>query len=179
LPVPKISISFNQLLNMTIISLKDFILTGNFGQISLGMTKREVIEYLGEPSETIDFGAGVSELFYNGFEFFYWTDNEKIFGIQNDSIEQLFTKNTKYILNKNTNVDTSFFSFSKTLTYKNLTEYLIKENITFDRVNKGEYDEIKFLSGVTFDFENSEHMENIDFDRNNLRLNGIRFHKIE
>lgn len=164
---------------MTTISLKDFILTGKFGQISLGMTKSEVVEYLGKPSETADFSSGASGLFYNGFEFFYWTDNEKIFGIQNDNLEQLLTKNTNYKLNKHTIVDTSFFSFSKTLTYRNITEYLTKENITFETVNRGEYDEIKFLSGVTFDFENAEPKQDVFFDRSHLKLNGIRFQQID
>ena len=159
---------------MTIISLKDFILTGFFGQISLGMAKSEVIEYLGYPNETADFGAGTSGLFYNGFELFFWTDNEKIFAIQNDNLYELLTKKTKYKLNDKIAVDTSFLQFGQTLTYKNLIEYLMKENIKFDTVDKGEYDEIKFLSGVTFDFENEEPTQQ-KFDRNNLKLNGIRY----
>ncbi len=159
---------------MTTILLKEFILTGNFGQISLGMTKSEVIAYLGHPNETANFGAGTGGLFYNGFELFFWTGNEEIYAIQNDNLDELLTKKTKYKLNDNVIVDTSFLQIGQTLTYKNLTAYLTKENIKFDIVNKGTYDQIKFLSGVTFDFENEEPAQQ-KLDRSNLKLNGIRF----
>ena len=139
---------------MTTISLKDFILTGNFGRISLGMTKSEVIDYLGNPNETADFGAGASGLFYNGFGFFYWTENSKIFAIQNDNLERLLTEKSEYKLNETVIVDTSFLQFGQILTHKNVIDYLKKENIKFDTLYRGAYDVIKFLSGVTFDFEN-------------------------
>jgi hypothetical protein len=159
---------------MTTISLKDFILTGNFGLVSLGMSKNEVIEYLGQPNETADFETGASGLFYNGFEFFYWTDNDKIFSIQNDNLDQLLTKEAEYKLNDTIIVDTSFLLFRQTLTYKNLTEYLKKQNIIFDTVDKGEYHIIKFLSGVIFDFENEE-LPKAKHGISNLKLNGIRY----
>lgn len=163
---------------MITISLINFILTGNFGRISLGMTKNEVIEYLGNPNEVADFGTGASSLFYNGFEFFYWTDKEKIFAIQNDNLEILFTDKSKYKLNDNIIIDTSFFFFGQSLTYKHLTEYLKQESIKFDIIDRGEYDVIKFLSGVTFDFENKKLAQD-KYDKGSLKLNGIRYEQID
>lgn len=163
---------------METISLIDFILTGKFGRVSLGMTKKEVIEYLGTPSEDTDFGIGASGLFYNGFEFFYWTDNKELFTIQNDNIETLFANQSNYEFSDKIIVDNSFFFIGQLLTYKNITAYLRKQNIHFNSVDKGKYDEIQFLSGVTFDFENEELMPH-QYDRGDLKLNGIRYEKID
>ena len=158
---------------MTIISLKNFILTGNFGPIALGTEKRQVYEFLGQPNEIVDFGAGMSGLFYNGFEFFYWTENEKIFAIQNDNLNQLLTRKAKYKITKDIIIDTSFLQFGQVLSYENLTQYLSKEKIIFKVISKLEFDIIKFNSGVTFDFENDEANNNQN-DRQHLKLNGIR-----
>jgi hypothetical protein len=61
---------------MITISLKDFVLNGNFGPVKIGMTRDEVVNLLGEPEREGDFGSGYGGLIYAWYEFFY--DKEKI-----------------------------------------------------------------------------------------------------
>ena len=154
-----------------IISLKEFLLTGKFGAISKGMTKDEIIAYLGKPVEERDFGSGISCLFYNGFEFQYWTKDGELYSIQNDSIGNLFEDFGPYPINENTKVDISFLCFGKPLSFGNLKQYLTEEKIMFQIVDKDEYDEIVLESGVTFDFKNHD----VNQHNDELLLNGIRY----
>ena len=163
---------------MTIISLKDFILTGQFGQIKMGDSKDTIIKYLGKPNNDCDFGTGLSGLNYLGFEFFYWTESQKLSVIQTDSLDFLFnnaSNSTIFKLNKKVGIDFSIFSNAQNLTFKRLTEYLKKENFKFTENEKTEhfYTELRFESGVTLDFENWQ--DNLKLDRNDLKLNGIRY----
>lgn len=66
---------------MTIIYLKDFVLTGQFGPVKLGMSKEEMIQVLGQPDDDIDYDTGSCGLYYGWYEFFYFKDSEKINGI--------------------------------------------------------------------------------------------------
>ena len=163
---------------MTIISLKDFILTGQFGQITLGDSKDKIIKYLGKPNNDCDFGTGLSGLNYLGFEFFYWTESQNLQTIQNDSLGFLFnnaSNSTIFKLNKKVGIDFSIFSNAQNLTFKSLTEHLKKERFKFTENESAEhfYAELSFESGVIFDFENWQ--DDSKSDRNDLKLNGIRY----
>ena len=115
---------------MTTISLKDFLLTGNFGPVPFRTTKAEIISLLGKPGEDRDFGSGISYLFYNGFEFLYWTEDGELYAIQNDSIGNLFEDSELYPLNETTQVDLSFLCFGKSLSFGNIKTHLTQHGIS-------------------------------------------------
>lgn len=153
------------------ISIKDLILTGNFGPVSIGMAKNEIVDYLGQPDEQRDFSSGSGVLFYNGFEIFYTTDDGQSYAIQNDNLYYLFEETRPYEINQKVSVDTSFLHFGQPLTFGNLKVYLAAQQIAFEIVHKEAYDEIVFASGVTFDFENRGNKSD------GSALNGIRYFK--
>jgi hypothetical protein len=159
---------------MTTISLKDFILHGKFGDVTIGMTKNEVVKILGKPrQEQGDFLVDFGMAYYNGFEIFYW--DGKIHGIQNDHLDSLFVHSSIKTrrLSKKAKINVSLLLFGKAVTYKNTIEHLNQENIKFD-IHKNQRDgyyELKFESGVKFDFKNWID-EN---DYNDLLINGIRY----
>ncbi|MFT3793105.1 hypothetical protein [Flavobacterium sp.] len=153
------------------IDLKDFLLTGNFGPVVIGMTKDDVIHWLGDPGQVHDFKSGSAVLFYNGFELFYSTDDDQLYAIQNDNLYYLFEENAPYPINEKVSVDTSFLHFGKPLTLGNLKDYLAQQQIDFEIVHKDEYDEIVLESGVKFDFENRGSKPDA------CLLNGIRYFK--
>lgn len=164
---------------MEIISLKDFILTGHFGPIYIGMPMEELKEYLGEPSDHFDSGSGSAVMFYNGFEFYYYTDSNMLYAIQNDNIRHEGPERKSahlYYVNNTILVDTWFLEFGKPVTYKKVLERLRQEGIVFEEKARDDYDELVFPSGVTFDFENRKDDEGKQIiSREQAALNGIRY----
>lgn len=162
------------------ISLKDFILSGNFGPVYIGMPIDELKQHLGEPGDSYDSGAGAGLLFYNGFEFYYYTDNGAVHGIQNDNLRYEGGPDRKsdclYYLDDTILVDTWFIEFGKPLSYQQVTELLKREDVSFEACEKDGYDELKFPSGVRFDFDNWKDDEGKRIiNREEAVLNGIRY----
>ena len=62
-----------------VISIRDFISTGHFGPIKIGIAKDFVIENLGlgDPIKITEFENGLAEILYNGLDF---SMNKKIKG---------------------------------------------------------------------------------------------------
>ena len=60
-----------------VISIRDFISTGHFGPIKIGVTKGFVIDNLGDPIKITEFENGLAEILYNGLDF---SMNKKIKG---------------------------------------------------------------------------------------------------
>lgn len=117
---------------MTTIQLKEFIKNGKFGTIGIGSTKTDVINLLGED---FDFGdCGDTQIIkYSWYEFFYWTSNEKIFGIQNDHLVNDCTNHNEMINLENglCKLDKWFLKENENITFKQISELLVKENIPF------------------------------------------------
>jgi len=144
---------------MAIIKLKDFIRTGNFGVITIGSTKDEILKVFGKEFDFADCGE-TQIVKYGWYEFFYWTENEKVFGIQNDHLQADCLNHKEMINFKNEfcTIDKWFLKENENVTFAQVIKYLNQENIPFsiDPVYKG-CDEkiIKCInSNVTFDFVN-------------------------
>ncbi len=184
---------------MQTIYLKDFVKTGKFGSIVLGMTIDEVIEILGTPEGITDYKNGHSEIIYAYYEFFYLSDKRILYGIQNDHLATFPNIKTGRVNNKNDicfengkfNIDIWFLKKNRFLTFKNVTDNLRKENIEFE-LTKGFNDDniIKFESGVTLDFDDLSGMTSYDpntkdwtwaekiVDDDMKILNGIRLYDL-
>lgn len=164
---------------MQAISLKDFILTGDFGPVYIGMFVEELKNHLGEPGDHYNSGNGSGLLFYNGFEFYYYTDSNMLYAIQNDNLRHEGPERKSahlYYFNDTILVDSWFMEFGKPVTYKKVLERLRQEGIVFEEKARDDYDELIFPSGVTFDFENWKDNEGKQIiSREEAVLNGIRY----
>lgn len=176
---------------MITVNLKDFIKTGQFGTISLGTTKSDLVNKLGEEFDFADLGE-TQIIKYGWYEFFYWTKNELIFGIQNDHLQADCTNHKEMIDYKNKvwTIDKWFLQTNKNITFGQIEELLMRENIPFKIIPTYNNCEnvIKCLkSNVTFDFANEyrlvEYNENgkfknwkefVENNQSNFVLNGIR-----
>jgi len=56
--------------NTLILSIKEFIKTGKFGEVRIGMSKDDVINFLGAPDSDNDIGVSGSILLYAWYELF-------------------------------------------------------------------------------------------------------------
>lgn len=161
------------------ISLKNFILSGNFGPVYIGMPIDDLKQHFGEPGDSYDSGAGTGLLFYNGFEFYYYTDNGAVYGIQNDNLQYEGPDRKSdglYYFDDTILVDTWFIEFGVPLTYQQVLKHLTQEGISFEERARDDYDELKFPSGVTFDFENwKDYTGKQIINREEAVLNGIRY----
>lgn len=183
---------------MISISLKEFVLTGKFGPITLGMLKEEVIRHLGEPESDHDFGTGYGCLIYGWYELFYLIDNHEITGIQNDHLltwgmepDEKIKVHMESICFRNEyfEIDIWFLRPGEDLTYDQVKTELQSDKISFE-----EYEDpisgkrLNFISGVYFDFDNQEDIFSLDGNRlsdiystqclsGNGLLNGIRLFK--
>ena len=147
---------------MQTIYLKDFLTTGKFGPIHLGMNIDTVIDILGEPEGITDYKNGHAEIMYAYYEFFYLSETKVLYGIQNGHLATFPNIKTGRVNNKKdicfTNnkftIDIWFLKKNRFLTLKDVIDSLRKENVDFE-VTKGFHNNniIKFKSGVTLDFD--------------------------
>ena len=177
---------------MNTIHLKEFIRTGKFGTISIGSTKTDVVNELGNKFDFADCGE-TQIIKYGWYELFYWTESELIFGIQNDHLQADCTNHKEMIHYKSKlwSIDNWFLEVNRNVTFGQVEEYLIREKVSYDIVPayKGcDENVIKcVLSNVTFDFANEYRLvelnENGKFrnwkeftedEQSNFVLNGIR-----
>jgi hypothetical protein len=122
----------NKSAQMTTIQLKEFIKTGKFGTIGIGSTKTDVIKLLGEGFDFADCDE-TQIIKYGWYEFFYWTNTEKIFGIQNDHLMNDCANHSEMIILENSvcGLDKWFLKENENITFKQISELLAKENIAF------------------------------------------------
>lgn len=149
---------------MITIYLKDFVTTGKFGPVELGMTIDQVFEFLGEPEGNADLENGHCIATYAYYEFFYLKENRILYGIQNDHLATFPNVKTGRVNNKRdicfTNnkftIDIWFFKKNRYLTFRNVVTCLAKEGIEFS-IEPGFQDDklIKFSSGVKMDFDDN------------------------
>jgi hypothetical protein len=177
---------------MKIIQLKTFIETGMFDTISIGSTKDELIEKLGNKYNLIDSGE-TQVISYGWYEFFYWTETGKILGIQNDHLVADCINHNEMInfSCEEWQLDNWFLKNSENITFKEVEELLTKESISYEvqPTYEGCDENIIrcFDSNVKFDFSNefkiarsgnkdqSVQWENIKVEsEDKFVLNGIR-----
>jgi hypothetical protein len=177
---------------MKVVSLKEFTETGSFGGITMGSSKGDLIKHFGEK---FDFGdcCKTQIIKYGWYEFFYWTETEKIFGIQNDHL-QVNKFNHKVAIdfkNKIWAIDKWFLKENEDITFKQVLDLLKKDSIPYkiEAAFEG-CDEVIIKcekSMVTFDFNSEHHLiiKNkkgktqdyetlIEIDQDNFVLSGIR-----
>lgn len=148
---------------MLTISLKDFITTGKFGPIELGMSIERVKEILGEPERWTDhtFTAGHGIITYAWYEFFYSTETRAVYGIQNDHLATYCNLKTGRVNNKQdicfTNelftIDIWFLKKNWYMTYAQVIDRLNKEGITYNMVQEYGYVKLILQSGVFIVFD--------------------------
>jgi phage anti-repressor protein len=177
---------------MNTIHIKEFIRTGKFGTISIGSKKNDVVNALGAKFHFADCGE-TQIIKYGWYEFFYWTESESIFGIQNDHLQADCTTHEEMIDYKSElwTIDKWFLEVNKNITFGQIEKLLTEEGISFDIVpayNDSDENIIKCKkSGVTFDFakeyriveynekgEFKNWKEFIEKDQSNFILKGIR-----
>jgi len=177
---------------MKTIHLKEFIKSGQFGNISIDSTKTDLVNSFGNKFDFADFGES-QIIKYGWYEFFYWTKTELIYGIQNDHLLADCSNHEEMIDYKSKlwTIDKWFLQVNKNITFGQVEELLIKEDIPFniEPIYKGSEDNvIKCLkSNVTLDFvkeytvieydekgklKNCEEL--VEDDQRNFMLNGIR-----
>jgi hypothetical protein len=166
---------------MRVIHLKEFIKTGFFGSITIGSTKEEVIEILGNKYDFGDFGES-QIIKYTWYEFFYWTVSGKVFGIQNDHLQADCGNHDKMIHYKSRKwkLDTWFLQTGKNITFKEVKNYLIQESIDYKIEPSSPFNNDNIIrcmnSNVTFDFCSDYHL----FERDKTgKLNEWKEVKIE
>ena len=121
---------------MKTIQLREFVKTGQFGTISIGSTKADLVNSPGEEFDFVD--CGETQLIkYGWYEFFYWTESELIFGIQNDHL-QADCVNHKEMLND-----------IKRILRENGSVF-IEEVLVYKPVKKDRVCNYPFLTEVTF-----------------------------
>ena len=138
-----------------IVPLKDFVLTGHFGPVRVGMHKEKVIKLLGEADQDNDFGTGYGGLLYGWYEFFYSMETGIIDSIQHDHLSTWFQGRKKSIFFKNKifKIDPWFLRKRKDITYKEVKQILIDEGIPFEEAAKYDTPLLTFASEVTMDFD--------------------------
>ncbi|MCZ8284523.1 MAG: hypothetical protein O9353_03620, partial [Bacteroidia bacterium] len=130
---------------------------------------------------------------YGWYEFFYWTETEKVLGIQNDHLqadcfnhaEMIFFRNKSFI------IDHWFLKAGENITFKEVVELLNTEHIAFSIEPAYRGSDIQVIkctnSQVTFDFDGEYRLvelnkkgkfagykEVIETNEANYVLNGIR-----
>lgn len=186
---------------MTLILLKDFCLTGHFGDVRIGMNISEVKEILGEPDHEQDFETGSSGIMYAWYEFFYWTDTKILYAIQNDHLmpwpgleeherAEVHGKDIEFD-NSHFKVETWFLSAGKAITYRDIVEICRRDNVNIiEKCNEWGDSSIEFESGVKLDFDdmsdwvitdkNGQRIENksIIKSKEDYLLNGMRLFQL-
>lgn len=117
---------------MKIVSLKKFIETGSFDTLSIGSTREEVIECLGEKYDFYDSGETYI-ISFGWYEFFFWTDTGRLYGIQNDHLVADCMNHDEMInfRNKKWQLDTWFLKANQHFTFKQVKELLEREKILY------------------------------------------------
>lgn len=169
-----------------VISLKSFAESGKFGRIELGATKSEVIRILGSDFEFID-GEESCIIQYGWYEFFFWTDSEKLFGIQNDHLQANCTNHDEMIEFENDTfkIDTWFLTVGRDYTFSDVISVIGMNQLRFkiEELYKDGPEVLKFDSGVYFDFssgsytwysETNQVKETFIENQGDYLLNGIR-----
>lgn len=175
---------------MITVQLKEFIKTGKFGEITLGSKKSDIIRLFGKKFDFADCGD-TQIIKYGWYEFFYWTESELVFGMQNDHLAN-YNGNADVINFKNRlwSVDKWFLKDNEDITFAQVVEYLTEEKIPFEIIPGYDSNGPNMIkcaeSNVKLDFSNEYHIfecdekgefscrEIVETDPSKFVLNGIR-----
>ena len=177
---------------MTTIQLKEFIKTGKFGSISIGSTKTDIVNVLGKKFEFANCDEA-QIIKYGWYEFFYWTETEILFGIQNDHVQADCTNHKEMINYKSKlwTIDKWPLQDNKNMTFGEVEYFLKEENIPYEIIPAYKVSHENVIkcsdSNVAFDFVNEYSLveinkngkfknqkEFVEGEQHNYILNGIR-----
>ena len=169
----------------TEIKLIDFIRTGYFGLVHLGMTRDKVVSLLGQGDEGYK-----GSLWYGSYELFFDEENDTLTGIQNDHLFNCEVGGDDAALFRNDRfqIDPWFLSSARHVTYRECIKYISEAGVSF--VEKHEWDAYKIIfdSGVYLSFDNFDSFWEVDGEetrqlnvmtneKEGFVLEGIRFYK--
>jgi len=171
---------------LTIIKLIDFIRTGKFGPVELGMDKKKIISYLGEAEKGYK-----SSIWYGSYEFFFQEKSQILSGLQNDHLFDYYGRddNAAFFQNNKFKIDPWILGSDKNVTYKECIACLLKEKINFEEKFEFSNYKIKIESGVYFSFDNYDGVWTLDNktaeksniiikEKDNYILEGIRLYDV-
>jgi hypothetical protein len=142
--------------NKLAISLKEFLITGAFGQIRLGMTRQQFIDIFGKPE---NWGSHQdlqkAEIWvYGGFEFYFPKRSDDLYMIFSDHLHHLKTGKV---------FDVDSWIFDEHLTLTSCENALQHEQIPFIKTHKPEWTQIQFTfesgASVTFHADDVNHSQ--------------------
>jgi hypothetical protein len=111
------------------ISIKQFIETGKFGPVHIGMTKDAVIRLLGQPDGTIACAKPRSGIHYSYYEFFF-DATQTLHAIQNDNYHPQYPELVEFA-NEIIVIDPWFLRSSTPVKWSYVENLLRHENISY------------------------------------------------
>ena len=138
------------------ISLKDFVLTGLFGPVTIGMPIDEVTSILGEPTFRRETQWDFKFINYGWYEFFFFEDS--LYSIQNDNVYNpyLFQPELYEFRNLHFEIDPWLFRTRPWHTFTTTIQLLGEARIPYHLEDYYGRTLIWLASKVYFDFEADE-----------------------
>lgn len=149
------------------VSLIDFLKSGSFGPVSIGMSKDKVLSLLGEPSTDNDLGETGSILIYAWYELFF-SHQDELYSIQNDNYEPS-DRSTYYFKNDKFEIDSWFLNEEENQSIEDISAILDRSDLKYTIIDYYERAAIKLNSGVVIDFDDEENDDGIQ------ELLGVRY----
>jgi hypothetical protein len=146
-----------------IINLYNFIKTGEFGPVKIGMLKNEVLKLLGSPDSENNIGENGCILLYGWYELFTNHEN-RLYSIQNDNYNPEQPETYKF-KNELVEVNPCFLNEAKNQTIHSVSELLNIENIKYEITDYYGHKAIKTNSGVIIDFSEEQNELGINAHR--------------
>ena len=138
------------------VSIKEFIRTGGFGPVKLGMSKQDVINLLGKAESDTDLDQTGSILIYAWYEFFF--DHDDILrSIQNDNY-RAENANTYEFSNEKFRIDPWILNSDESQTIDSVARLLEEAGIEYEREFYYDRYVIRTKSEVMVDFSDEENV---------------------
>ncbi len=149
------------------ISIEEFVKTGNFGPINIGMSKADIIGCIGAPDSDNDMGENGFILIYAWYELFI-NHEDKLTSIQNDNYDPKNPESYTFE-NEKIEVDPWFLNDVLNQTIESVSKLLKSSGVNFDLADYYGRSVIKVDSGVIIDFSEEKNQNGV------RELSGIRY----
>ncbi|MBB3166835.1 hypothetical protein [Simiduia aestuariiviva] len=136
------------------LSIEEFVKTGKFGPVQIGMSKPEIIEFLGEADSDNDMDQNGSILIYGWYELFI-NSEDRLYSIQNDNYDPKYPE-TYIFQNSKFEIDPWILNNSTCQNIESISSKLKNSGIRFCLEEYYGRIVIKADSGVIIDFEEDE-----------------------
>ena len=152
---------------MMIVAIKEFVKTGKFGPVNIGMTKPDVLNLLGQPDSDNDIGENGSILLFGWYELFF-DHNNVLTAIQNDNYDPEQPETYRFS-NDQFEVDSWFLNSRKNQSISSIISFLKGTEIPYVVKDYFGREVIQVASGVIIDFDEDQNQYGVN------ELLGIRF----